>query len=175
MTEEIAAVRRNLDIKNRIAWKKVGNWRANFRFGRQNQKTGCILTETKLDRAAKHSLAFNPAQFAFSNLGPVRQLRAGHRERNFVTNFVIGRAANDLAFRPAAVIDFANCQAIGIWVARRRGDLRNDHVVDLRAACFDVFGLDAGAGKQFRDLLRIFWKVDKFPQPVDGKFHRVCW
>src|SRR5207248_152498 len=30
---------------------------------------------------------------------------------------------------------------------------------------------DAGAGQQFRDLFRIFWKIDKFAQPIDGKFH----
>jgi hypothetical protein len=41
-------------------------------------------------------------------------------------------------------------------MARRRGDLRNDHVVDLRAARLDVFGFNAGASQQFSDLFRIF-------------------
>src|SRR2546428_4301418 len=56
-------------------------------------------------------------------------------------------------------------------MARRCGDLRDDHLVDLRAARFDIFRLDAGTGKQFRDLFRVLWKIDKFAQPVNGKFH----
>src|SRR5438270_6011992 len=56
-------------------------------------------------------------------------------------------------------------------MARRCGDLRDDHFVDLRAARFDIFRLNAGTGKQFRDLFRVLWKIDKFAQPVNGKFH----
>src|SRR6266478_5589710 len=35
MTEQIAAVGRDLDVWNRVAWKKIGNRRADFCFGRQ--------------------------------------------------------------------------------------------------------------------------------------------
>ena len=58
-------------------------------------------------------------------------------------------------------------------MTRRRGDLRNDHIVDVRAARLDVFGFDPGASQQFGNLFRIFWKIDKFAQPVNGKFHFV--
>ena len=53
-----------------------------------------------------------------ANFDSVRQLCARQRERNFVADFVIGRATNDLAFRAAAVVHFANCQSIGIRMAR---------------------------------------------------------
>ena len=56
-------------------------------------------------------------------------------------------------------------------MTRGRGDLRNDHLVDVRAARLDVFGFDPGASQQFGNLFRIFWKIDKFAQPVNGKFH----
>ena len=36
MAEQIAAVRRDLDVKNCVARKKIGNRRADFRFLRQN-------------------------------------------------------------------------------------------------------------------------------------------
>src|SRR5439155_17223912 len=58
-------------------------------------------------------------------------------------------------------------------MARRRHDLGNDHLLDLRAARFDLFRLDASASEQIRDLFRIFWKIDKFAQPIDGKFHGI--
>src|SRR5215469_12449727 len=171
MTQQIAAIWRDLDIENHVAWKKIADRRTDFRFGRQNQKSGCILAETKLDRTTKHSFGLNTAEFAFSNFSSVRQLRARKREGNFVTDFIICRTANDLTFRSARVIDFANGQAIGVRMTRRRDDLGNNHVVDLRTARLDPFCFDAGAGQQIRDLFRIAWKIDKFAQPVDGKFH----
>src|SRR5438874_808890 len=114
MTKQIAAVWSDLDVENYVAREKIGNRRPDFCFGRQDQKTGRILSETELDRAAKHSLRFNAAEFAFSNLSSVRQFCARKRERNFVANFVISRAANDLALRPACVIHFANGKTVGI-------------------------------------------------------------
>ena len=123
MAEQIAPVRRDLNIQNRLAWKNVANRRADFCLRRQDQKAECILTEFELDRAAKHPFGFNAAKLAFPNLSSVRQFRARKCKRNFVADFVIGRAANDLAFGSAAVVHFANRQTIGIGVTRRRGDL----------------------------------------------------
>ena len=59
-------------------------------------------------------------------------------------------------------------------MTRGRGDLRNDHLVDVGAARLDVFGFDPGASQQFGNVFRIFWKIDKFAQPVNGKFHFVA-
>ena len=118
MTQQIATVRRDLDIENGVAREKIGNRRADFRFGRQNQKPGCVFAKAELDWAAKHSFRFDTAQFAFTNLQSVRQLCPRQRERNFVADFVIGRAANDLAFRAAAIVDFTDAQTIGIRMAR---------------------------------------------------------
>src|SRR5437667_583098 len=173
MTQQIATVRRDLDVKNRVRGKKITDRRADLCIRRQNQQAGSILADAELDWAAKHSFRFDTAQFTFSNLQSVRQFRARQRQRNFVADSVIGRAANDLAFRSAGVIDFANSQTISIWMPRRRGDLRNDYVVDLRVARLDVFGLNPSASQQIGDLFRIFWKIDEFAQPIDREFHRV--
>jgi hypothetical protein len=173
MAQQIATVWRDLDVENRVRGEKITDWRADFCFWRQDQKAGRILAKAELDWAAKHSFRFDTAQLAFSNLGSVRQFRAWQRQRNFVADFVIGRAANDLAFGAASIIDFANSQTISIWMARRSGDLRNDYVVDLRAARFDVFCLNPSASQQVGDLFRIFWKIDKLAQPIDREFHRV--
>src|SRR5882724_4706484 len=142
MTQQIATVWCDLDVENRVRGKKITDRRANLRIRRQNQQARRIFAEAELDWAAKHSFRFDAAQFAFSNLTSVRQLCPRQRERNFVANFVVGRTANNLAFGGAAVIDFANSQTISIRMARRRGDLRNDYVVDLRAVRLDVFGLN---------------------------------
>ena len=145
MAQQVAAVRRDLDIENRVRWKKITDRRANFCIWRQNQQARSIFAQAELDWTAKHSFAFNATQFTFSNFSSVRQLCSGQRKRNFVADFVIGRPANDLAFRSTAIIDFANCQAVGVRMARRSGDLRNDHLLDVRAARFDVLSLDTRA------------------------------
>src|SRR5439155_23259348 len=128
----------DLDIETRVRWKEISDWRADFRIWRQNQRAGGITAQTGLDWAAKHSCRFDSAQLAFSNLGSVRQLRPRQRQRNSVADFVIRRHANDLAFRSASIIDFANSQTISIWMTRRSSDLRNDDFVDVRAARRDV-------------------------------------
>jgi len=171
MAQQIAAVWRDLDIQDRIRWKKVGDGRANFCIGRQNQQPGRIFADTKLDRAAKHSFRLDAAQFALSNLRTVWQFRAWKRERNFIANFVICCATNNLALGAAAIVYFTDCEPIGIRMTRRRGDLRNDHLVDVRAARFDVFGFDPSASQQFGNVFRIFWKIDELAQPVNGKLH----
>src|ERR1700736_1085151 len=175
MAKEVATVRRDLDVENGVAGEKIADRRADLRFRRQNQKTGRVRTEPELDCAAKHSFAFDTAEFAFPNLGTVWQLRAGKRERNFVAHFVIGRTANDLTFNATAIIHFANRQTIRIWMTRRRGDSGNDDPAAAGsiylAACFDAFGLDTRPRQQIRDIFGIFWKIDKFAQPINRKFH----
>src|SRR4029453_10523045 len=151
----------------------MGDGGADFCIWRQNQQAGRVFAEAEFDRAAEHSFRFDTTQFGFSNLSSIRQLYSRQRQRNLVADFVIGRAANDLAFRAAAVVHFTNCEPISIRMARRRGDLRNDHLVDLRPARLDVFGFNASAGQQFRDLVRIFWEIDEFAQPINGEFHFV--
>ena len=145
MAQQIAAVWRDLDVQNRIRWEKISDRRANFCIGRQNQQAGRIFAESELDRAAKHSFRLDAAQFALSNLRAVRQLRAWKRERNFVADFVICCAANDLALRAAPVLHLANREPIGLRMTRGRSDVRNDHLVDVRAARLDVFCFDPGA------------------------------
>src|SRR5690349_20396890 len=83
MTQQIATVWCDLDVENRVRGKKVTNRFADFRIRRQNQQAGRIFAKAKLDWAAKHSFRFDAAQFAFSNLSSVRQLRSWQRERNF--------------------------------------------------------------------------------------------
>jgi hypothetical protein len=147
MAQQIAAVWRDLDVQNRIRWKKISDRRANFCFGRQNQQAGRVFAQTKLDRAAKHSFRLDAAQFALSNLRSIRQLRPWKRERNFIAGFVVCCAANDLAFCAASIVHLANGEPICVRMTRGRGDLLNDHVVDVRAACFDVFRFNPGASE----------------------------
>ena len=52
MTEQIAAVRSDLDVENRIAWEKIGNRRANFCFRRQNQQARGVFAQAELNGAA---------------------------------------------------------------------------------------------------------------------------
>src|SRR5438270_14050263 len=112
MAQQIATVWRDLDVENRVRGKEITDRRADFRFGRQNQETSRVRAEAELDGAAKHPVAFDTAEFVFSNLSSVRQLRARKRERNFIAHFLIGRVVNGLALRAAALVHFANCEPI---------------------------------------------------------------
>ena len=118
MTQQISTVRRDLNIENRVGRKEIDNQCANLCVGRQNQKARCIFAQAELDRAAKHSFRFDAAQFASANFSSVSQPRAWQCQRNFVADFVIGSAANNVSFGAAAIVHFANREAIGVRVLR---------------------------------------------------------
>src|SRR5439155_21803635 len=126
VAQQVAAVWRDLDIENRVARKKIGKRRADLCFGRQNQKARRIFAQIQLDWAEKHSFALNAAEVSLANFNSVGQLCARQRERNFVSSFVSGRAANDVAIRSKAVIDFANRQGISVRMSRRGPHLRDN-------------------------------------------------
>src|SRR5205823_11370916 len=119
MAQQIAPVWRNLDVENCVARKQIGNRRADLCIWRQNQQAGGIIAEAELDRAAKHSFRFDAAQLAFSNLGSIGKFRSRQRERNFVADLVVRRAANDLASCSGSIIVLSSIQPISIRMTRR--------------------------------------------------------
>src|SRR5215467_3065414 len=173
MAQQVATVWRDLDVENRIRREKIGDRRANFCIWRQNQKAGCILPETELDRATKHAFGVDAAQFALSDLRTVRELCAWKREQNFVADFKVCCTTNDLTLRAIAIVYFANGEPIGIRMTRGRGDLRNDHLVDVSAARLDLLGFYSGASQQIGNVFPFFWKIDKLAEPVNRKLHFV--
>ena len=154
MAEQVGAVRRDFDIENGVVREKFADRGADFRLGRKDEQTGRVLRDPELFRAAKHALRFHAAQFARLDFEIVRQDRARERERHLVADFVILRSANDLARLSAAVIDLADAEPVGVWMLRRSGDLRDDNVLEIRAACFDSFDLHAGKREQFGQTAR---------------------
>src|SRR4029450_12667247 len=118
MAQQITAVWRDLDVQNRVSWEKIADGRTNLCIRRQNQEAGSVFSEAEFDWAAKHSCGFDTAQFTFTDFQSVWQLGARQSERNFVADFVIGRAANDLAFYAATIINFTDTKTIRIGMAR---------------------------------------------------------
>ena len=123
MAQQIAAVRRDLDIEDRVFWKKGRDRFADLRFRRKDQKAIAIFRESELARAAKHSLRFDPAQFAWLDFLVARQHRAGQGEGNFVANFVVLRAAHNLAFLAAPVIDLNGEHKVTAGIGKTRKDI----------------------------------------------------
>src|SRR5213078_4585138 len=137
----------------------------------ENQQSVAVLGKAELARAAKHSLRFDAAQLARFDLEIADEHRAGQRERNFVTYFVIRRAADDLPRLAAAVIDLANGEAIRVRMLLRSLDLRDHDLVEIRAALLDAFDLDSRHRKRVRELIDVRRQLHEFPQPVNRKFH----
>ena len=94
----------------------------------------------------------------------------GQRKRHLVADFVILRAADDLPRLAGAIVHLANAQPVGIRMLRRCDDLRDDHMVEVRAARFDAFDLDAGQGEQVGQLPDVVGQFDKFTEPVEENF-----
>ena len=153
MAQQIAAVRRDLDIQNCVIREKRRDRLADFCVGGKNQESVAVFGKAEFTRTAKHPLRFDAAQFARLDFQIVHQHCARQSERNFVADLVVLRAANNLARLTAAVIDLANAQPIRVRMLRRRRDLRDDYVVEIRPALCDPFDFDPGESEQFGQLL----------------------
>ena len=77
MTQQIAAIRRDFDIEDGVRREQITNRPADFCLGRQNEQPGRVLGDAKFLGAAKHSFAFDSAQFARANPEATTQLRSG--------------------------------------------------------------------------------------------------
>ena len=53
----------------------------------------------------------------------------------------------------------------------RSFDLRDDNLVEIRAALLDPLDFDATHREQFRQLVDVRRQLYEFPQPVNGEFH----
>src|ERR1043165_6354309 len=104
MTEQVAPVRRDLDVEDRVFGEQRRNRLSDPGFRRKNEETIALLGKTQLARTAKHSLRFNAAKLARLDFQIVHQDRARERERNLAAGLVIFRAADDLALLAAAIV-----------------------------------------------------------------------
>src|SRR5436190_22566305 len=104
MAQQIAAVRRDLDIEDRVFGKKRRDRVADLCLRRENKKAVAVLRKAELAGAAKHSLRLDAAKLARLDLEIADENGARQCERNLVAHLVILRAANNLARLAAAVV-----------------------------------------------------------------------
>src|SRR5437016_5801398 len=171
MTQQITAIGRDLDVQNCVRGKKIGNPRADFCIRRENQKSTGIFAQAEFFRATEHSFRFDAAQFAFLNLQTVRQHHTRQREWNFIADFVIRRAADNLAVYAAAIVHLANGEAMGIWMLSKSVNLGDNDLVDVRATPLGPLDLDPGEREQLGERIDTRRQIDKFAQPINGEFH----
>ena len=97
MAQPVGAIWSNFQFENCVRRIQFGKRASNRRILRQDQETFRIVRQAKFFRAAKHSLAFHPAQFADLDLEPSRKHRPRQRQRHLVPRFVIFCPAYDPA------------------------------------------------------------------------------
>ncbi len=126
--EAVAAIRRHVDLENRVVEPQVlGHARAFWRVRVEDQETVDVVDELELLRRTQHAVRLHAAQLGRTDGLTVRQLRADAGERRFDAGGNIGRAADD-AMLPRAVVDDADGQAVGVRMALDAEDLRHDDV-----------------------------------------------
>src|SRR6476469_537767 len=103
MAKQIPAFRRYLDVEDRVFREQCRDRLADLCFRRKNQEPVTVLRQSQLARATEHSLRLHAAELARFDLEIAHEYRARQRERNFVADLVILRAANDLALLAAAI------------------------------------------------------------------------
>ena len=100
MAEPVGTIRRDLDFKYLLCWKKLRERRANDCIWRQDQQAHITLgplAKSQFLGAAHHPLALDASQFANLDLEVARHHGSGEGKRNLVAHFVVLRSADDLA------------------------------------------------------------------------------
>jgi hypothetical protein len=127
--------------------------------------------QAKLFRRTHHALRVDTAQFRFLDHHPVGQGYAGQRQRHLVTDLVVLRAANNLAFT-VAVIDAAHGESLGIWMFVAGKNLtHNDLLEHASPGGNHIFHFNPCKRQLVGQFTRRPIHINVLFQPVVGEFH----
>ena len=176
VTEPVGTVRRDLDLKDLLGGKQLGERCADRGRGIKNEQAHITLgplAETQFLGTAHHPLALDATELADLDLEIPRHDGAGLRERHLVPDLVVLGSADDLARRSAPVIDLADAEAIGVGMLDRLEDPGGDHLGRRDAVGLDGTHLQTRIGQDPSDLGGRLVGAEMFLQPGKGNFHAV--
>ena len=126
-----------------------------------------VFGEAEFLGAAHHAFAFDAAEFAGFDFEIAGEDGAGEGEGDFVADFVVFRAADDLARVGGAVVDFADAEAVGVGVLFGGEDFGDDDFVDVGSLLVDGGHFEAGAAEQGLEVAGREGAVDEVLEPVE--------
>ena len=167
MAEPVGAVGGDLEFEEGFFWEQFGDGGAGDRLGWQDEKALGVLGEFQFLGAAHHAFAFDAAEFAGFDFEIAGEDGAGEGEGDFVADFVVFRAADDLARVGGAVVDLANAEAVGVRVLFGGEDFGDDDFVDVSALLVDAGDFEAGAAEEGFEVAGRERAVDEVLEPVE--------
>ena len=169
--EAVAAVRRHVDLEDRVGESQVvGERVAERRVAVEQQQAVRLVRQLELLARAQHPVRLHAAQLCGADRLAAGQRRAHARERRLDPCRDVRRAADNL-HALAAVIDGADREPIGVRVARDREHLGDDDAVERRAGALDGLDLEPRAREVRRDALGVAVDGYEITEPVDAYAH----
>ena len=130
-----------------------------------------VVAESQLARGAKHPLGDFTAQLALLDAKAAGQRGTYRREGIPPPRGDIGRAADDMAPGPRAVVHDADPEPIGIGMLHCRFDEADDDVPQLGMERLDGVSRRAEGAQPVRDFGGVERAAEELREPVDGDVH----
>ncbi len=170
--EEIGAIRGDFEIEEDIGLDELAEGFADGGGGVEDEEAAVVVGEAELAAAAHHAEGGDAAEFAFFDLEAAGEFGAGEGDGDFIADFEVLGAADDLAVGALADIDLADGEFFGVGVLDGVFDLTDDDEVGVDAFLLDAFDFDAGEGEEVGELGDcVVAEVDVGGEPGEGDLH----
>jgi hypothetical protein len=156
VAEKIRAIRSDFEFQQGVGIVELFDGFPDFRILRKDEQTVFTGRQADLGGRAQHAFRFDFAHDGLANRETAGQCGSGQRAGHFVPDFVVLRAANDLAESPLARVHLSHFQPIRIRVLNGFHDLRDDDFLRSDAFGNNAFNFDSGEGEKVIDFLNRF-------------------
>ena len=130
-----------------------------------------VVAEAEFVFGADHAARLDTADLGLFDHETAGQGATGQGHGDGLASGDIGRSADD-GVDCGADIDFADGQAVGVFVGAAGLDATDDHAVEALAEVVDALVFEAGHGQALDQFGPIPGIIDVLFKPVAGDFHR---
>ena len=170
--EEVGAVGGDFEVEEDIGLDELAEGFADGGGGVEDEQAAVFIGEAELTAAAHHAEGGNAAEFAFFDLEAAGEFGAGEGDGDFIADFEVLGAADDLAVGALADVDLADGEFFGVGVLDGVFDLADDDEVGVNAFLLDAFDFDAGEGEEVGELRGcVVAEVEMRLKPGEGNLH----
>ena len=151
--EQVGAVRGDFEVEQHIGLDQLAEWGADVGgVGVEDEQARMVVAKAEFAPAAHHAEGGDAAQFAFFDLEAAREFGTGKRDGDFIADFEILGAADNLTQCALTDIDLADREFFGVGMLNGFRDLANDDEVGVDALLLNAFDFDAREGEQIGEL-----------------------
>jgi hypothetical protein len=150
--EKIGTVWGDFEFYQRIGIEESFDRHSDWSIFREDEQTVLAFGKADFFSGGEHAFGFDSAHFRFTD-GEGAEVGTGKTAWNFVSNFVVFSAADDLTKLTFTGIDLRDLEFVSIWMLNGFLNLGDDDFIRGDSFGDDALDFDASKGEEIGDLI----------------------